>query len=84
MNSLRRLVLGVAVVGLAVGGLCLAPASVAPAQGKGLDDLMMDLSIAPLDPKTPPALVVTTVDGVRVSLADIKSQAVLVYFWATW
>ncbi len=82
MNWFRLLVLGV--LGLAVAGLWLAPASVAPAQAKGLDDLMMDVNIAPLDPQAPPPLSVTTLDGVRVSLADIKSQPVIVYFWATW
>ena len=51
---------------------------------RALDDLMMDLNIAPLDPQAPPALTVTTLDGGRVTLADLKGRAVLVYFWATW
>jgi cytochrome oxidase Cu insertion factor (SCO1/SenC/PrrC family) len=54
------------------------------AQSKGLDDLMMDLNIAPLDAQAPPAFSVTTLEGRRVALADVKGQAALVYFWATW
>jgi hypothetical protein len=71
--------LGVALLGLVVGAR-----SVAPAQPRALDDLMMDLNIAPLDAVAPAALTVTTLDGARVTLADVKGQAVLVYFWATW
>ena len=52
---------------------------------KPLDDLMMDLNIAPLDPQAPPALSVTALEGGgRLTLADLKGRAVLVYFWATW
>jgi cytochrome oxidase Cu insertion factor (SCO1/SenC/PrrC family) len=84
MNRFRLLVLGLVGLGLLVGGLWPAPALVASAQAKRLDDLMMDVNIAPLDPQAPPPLSVTTLEGVRVSLADIKKQPVLVYFWATW
>ena len=62
--------------------LVLAGTSVAAP--RALDDLMMDLAIAPLDPKVPPALAATSLDGRRVTLADVKGKAVLVYFWATW
>jgi cytochrome oxidase Cu insertion factor (SCO1/SenC/PrrC family) len=54
------------------------------AQSKGLDDLMMDLNIVPLDAQAPPAFSVTTLEGRRVALADVKGKAALVYFWATW
>lgn len=81
MTRRRRLVaLGPALAVL----LALLPAALAPAQGKALEDLMMDLNIAPFEPQAAPPLTVTTLDGVRVSLAQVKGQAVLVYFWATW
>jgi len=73
---------------LLVAGLTVALAllSAAPAvtQPKVLDDLMMELNIAPLTPYAPPPLDVTTLTGVPVSLATVKDQAVLIYFWATW
>ena len=62
--------------------LVLAGSSVAAP--RVLDDLMMDLTIAPLDPQVPPALAATSLDGRRVTLADVTGKAVLVYFWATW
>lgn len=55
-----------------------------PAQPKTLEDRMMDLDITPTDPLVPPPLDVVTTTGVRVSLGDVKGQAALVYFWATW
>lgn len=81
MTRRRRLVaLGTALAVL----LALLPAALAPAQGKALEDLMMELNIAPFEPQAAPPLSVVTLDGVRVSLAEVKGQAVLVYFWATW
>ena len=62
----------------------LALAGFSVAAPRVLDDLMMDFNVAPFDPRTPPALSVTTLDGRRVTLADVKGSAVLVYFWATW
>ena len=64
--------------------LALLPAAPATTQPKVLDDLMMELNIAPLTPYAPPPLDVTTLTGVPVSLATVKDQAVLIYFWATW
>jgi hypothetical protein len=81
MSSFRRLVFGVVALALAV--VALVPG--APrAQGKALDDLMMDLSITPLEPQASPPLTVSTLAGDRLSLADLKGQAVLLYFMATW
>ena len=51
---------------------------------RGLDDLMMDLQIAPLEPKTPPPFSVTTISGAPITLEDVKGHAALIYFWATW
>jgi cytochrome oxidase Cu insertion factor (SCO1/SenC/PrrC family) len=80
MTRLLFLALGIAALALAS---VVAPAAPA-AQAKGLDDLMMDLNIAPLDAQAPPAFSVTTLEGRRVALADVKGKAALVYFWATW
>lgn len=78
-HLLRRLVLtGVTVV------LALLPAAPAAPQSKVLEELMIELNIAPLTPQPAPPLNVTTLTGVPISLAGIKDQAVLVYFWATW
>lgn len=76
MNGLRPFVLGLVVLGVTT-------ATAAP-QSKNLEDLMMDLHIVPLDPQAPPTLSVVALDGGRVTLADVKGHAVLVYFWATW
>ena len=64
--------------------LVLAFAGPSTAAANALEDRMMDLNIAPLEPATPPALVATTLDGARVTLADVRGKAVLIYFWATW
>ena len=81
MTHLRRLALGVVALALAAGALTPA----APrAQGKALEDLMMDLSVTPLEAQPAPPLTVTTLEGDRLSLADMKGQAVLLYFMATW
>ena len=64
--------------------IVLALVGVSFAAGNVLEDRMMDLGIAPLEPQAPPALTVTTADGVRLTLADARGKAVLVYFWATW
>jgi cytochrome oxidase Cu insertion factor (SCO1/SenC/PrrC family) len=69
----------------AILGICvLATAGGATGASRPLDDLMMDMQIAPLDPQAPPPLSVTTLDGARVSLADLRGNVVLLYFWATW
>ncbi len=81
MTPLRGLV--AVVLLLAVGAVTWAPTAV-PAQPRALDDLMMDLNIAPLEPQMPPPLDVTTMDGGRMSLGDLKGRVVLAYFMATW
>jgi cytochrome oxidase Cu insertion factor (SCO1/SenC/PrrC family) len=80
---MTRRLRSLAIVACAVALVALVPAWPA-AQSKGLDDLMMDLSIAPLDAQAPPAFSVTTLEGRRVVLADVMGKAALVYFWATW
>ena len=56
----------------------------ASAAAPRLDELMAELNVAPIEPQAAPAFSVTTLDGGRVSLADVKGRAVLVYFWASW
>jgi cytochrome oxidase Cu insertion factor (SCO1/SenC/PrrC family) len=80
MDRCRRLVIAALLVATAASAL---PAGTPRAQGKALDDLMMDLAIAPLDAQAAP-LTVKTMDGGRLTLADLKGRALLVYFWATW
>ena len=77
---MKRLVLTVAALLVAAG--LSASSAAAP---KSLEDLMMDMQIAPLDGQAPPPFSVTALDGGgRVRLADVTGKAVLLYFWATW
>jgi cytochrome oxidase Cu insertion factor (SCO1/SenC/PrrC family) len=81
MTRLRFLAVLVALVAVLEGAL--APATL-PAQSRPVDDLMMDMNIAPLEPQAAPALTVTTLQGSRLALSDLKGHVVLVYFMATW
>ena len=73
--------LAAALVALVVG-LSGAPAT--PAD-KVLDDLLFDLQLVPLEGKAPPPFELERLaDGRKVSLASLKGQALLLYFWATW
>ena len=81
MTRFRPLTAAIAAVALLAAAL--TPATL-PAQSRALDDLMMDLNIAPLEPQVAPPLNVTTLEGGKLSLTDLKGQAVLVYFMATW
>ena len=69
---------------LAVGVVTLTTPMDGRAQSKVLEDRMLDLNITPIEPLVPPPLDVVTTTGARVSLREIKGQAALVYFWATW
>ena len=52
---------------------------------KVLDDLLFELQLAPLDGQEPaPFELERFADGKTVTLADLRGQAVLLYFWATW
>ena len=64
--------------------LVLIASVVAVAAGPRVDELMMDMQITPIDAVKAPPLSVTTLDGARVTLADMRGHVVLVYFWATW
>jgi len=52
---------------------------------KVLDDLLFELQLVPLDGQEPaPFELERFADGKTVTLADLRGQAVLLYFWATW
>ena len=46
--------------------------------------LLAELQLVPGGGATPPALSLPDLDGRTVSLAGLRGQVVLVYFWATW
>jgi hypothetical protein len=52
--------------------------------GGSLEDLLMDLQLIPLDGQAPKAFSLESLDGRRVSLADLAGRPALLYFWATW
>jgi len=52
---------------------------------KVLDDLLFELQLVPLDGQEPaPFELERFADGKLVTLAELRGQAVLLYFWATW
>ena len=57
----------------------------ATAADKGLDDLLFDLQLVPLEGQAPPAFELERYsDGKKVSLAEHRGRPVMLYFWATW
>ena len=49
-----------------------------------LDDLLMELQLVPLDGRTPRPFALASLDGRRVTLADLAGRPALLYFWASW
>ncbi|HMH52687.1 MAG TPA: hypothetical protein VK548_20795 [Candidatus Acidoferrum sp.] len=49
-----------------------------------LDDLLVELQLVPLDGQAPKAFALDSLDGKRVTLADLAGRPALLYFWATW
>ena len=49
-----------------------------------LHDQIVDLHLLPLDGQPAPPFALAGLDGVRISLADLKDRVVFLYFWATW
>jgi len=50
-----------------------------------LDDLMFELQLVPLDDQQPaPFELERFADGKMVTLAELRGQPVLLYFWASW
>lgn len=69
------------VLGLVGAALIWTAASAGPSED--LEDLLWDLQIVPLE-GDPPPFTLADLDGRRHSLGDLKGQAGLLYFWATW
>jgi hypothetical protein len=45
---------------------------------------MRELQVIPLGGQRPHLFTLPGLDGKRTALADLKGQAALLYFWATW
>jgi hypothetical protein len=92
MTRWTGLAIGAAAAALAGGWLVASvPTRQAPSKSPGaqvvagsLDDLLMDLQVVPLDGRTPPPFALESLDGRRVTLADLAGRPALLYFWATW
>ncbi len=78
----RALVLAVLVLVGVGAAIALRPSP--DRSGDSLGDLMMDLQVTPLDGEAAPPFRLAALGGPRVSLADLRGRAVLLYFWATW
>ena len=75
----RTLMLGLVLALLALGGL----ASTATAD-KAFEDALFELQLVPLEGVPAPFTLERLGDGKKVSLAEHRGRAVMLYFWATW
>jgi cytochrome oxidase Cu insertion factor (SCO1/SenC/PrrC family) len=58
-----------------------APTAGAGGAKDGLQGLLWDFQLVPLDGATSPALTLESLDGTPVSLGELRGRPVLVYFW---
>ncbi len=58
-----------------------APAGGAGGAKDGLQGLLWDFQLVPLDGATPPPFTLESLDGKTVSLGEFRGRPVLVYFW---
>ena len=74
--------------GAILAGLVVAVlVSAAPPRGDAADpsaEALAALDLAPLPRAAAPAFTLTDLDGRALSLASLRGQTVLLYFWATW
>lgn len=63
---------------LALLGLSLLPAAAAD---DSLDELLSAFQVTPLGDQLPPPLLLESLDGRPVALADAYGRAVMLYFW---
>jgi hypothetical protein len=65
-----------------IGGAAPVPAA---DKDKVLDDLVFDLQLVPLDGQAPAGFELERFgDGKKVTLAEQRGRAVMLYFWASW
>jgi cytochrome oxidase Cu insertion factor (SCO1/SenC/PrrC family) len=55
-----------------------------PAAARSVQDLSAELRLVPLDRQPAPPFTLRALDGRQISLADLRGQVVLLYFWASW
>jgi cytochrome oxidase Cu insertion factor (SCO1/SenC/PrrC family) len=71
-------------LGPSMKALPTTPRSSTHVVGGSLEDLLMDADLIPIDGEAPKAFALESLDGRRVTLADLAGRPALLYFWATW
>ena len=82
MRTRARIAILLAAGVVTAAWLCVVgPARVA---ADSLGDLAMDLQLVPLDGRAAKPFTLESLDGKKVSLADVAGRPALLYFWASW
>jgi peroxiredoxin len=84
LSALRRCLGTPSVLGLALVGAVLMGGPRAGDSAEPSTEAMAALDLAPLPRAAAPAFTLADLDGRAVSLASLRGQTVLLYFWATW
>jgi cytochrome oxidase Cu insertion factor (SCO1/SenC/PrrC family) len=71
-------------VGSSMQGSAPAPRSGTQVVAGSLEDLVMDAQLIPMDGQAPKPFTLESLDGRRVTLAELAGRPALLYFWATW